>query len=279
MPLNWGIETWKWKLLASKIEKISWKRTIHGVFYGISLGMITPKRTGEFAGRIYTLAPQNRLSGLLLNSAGSLSQLFITLGLGCLAVIAQMNFINIPMSWSPANSSIPLGLLAAAIITVFLIISLLFIISAKSKKAGKKLGSRYARFTKIFNLLSVSDVTFLLLLSLMRYVVFGLQFFLLLKVFGLQHISFLIAAQLIAITYLLMTLVPLSAIWELGVRGTVAIFVFGLYTSKAGIAPMEVAVLTATTVLWFINLGIPAMAGGLMGLNHEIKQSNGISYD
>ncbi len=271
--LNWGFEVVKWKLLSSKIELLSWCKTIHSVFYGISLGMITPKRTGEFAGRVWMLKPSNRFSGLLLNTAGSLSQLFITFLMGSIALSILYPLFN--NNTDAFSAGMPAWFLVFGTAFAFLIIVSVFAlpIIARSAKTGQNSFSRKtASWLRVFSLLSSKDMTGLLLLSFLRYWVFATQFYLLLRVFGLQ-LPFFTAINLIAIIYLFMTLVPLSAIWELAVRGSVAMLVFGIYLSHIGQPFQQASVLAATTVLWIINLALPAIAGGILGLNSELKKS------
>jgi hypothetical protein len=60
-----------------------------------------------------------------------------------------------------------------------------------------------------------------------------------------------------------MTLVPSIALLDLGIRGSVSIYVIGLYFQHAGLYPgdTELAILTSSTVLWLVNLIIPAILG------------------
>jgi hypothetical protein len=259
MPVNWGIETVKWKRMASKLQPISWQSTAQSVLYGISLGMVTPKRTGEFAGRILFLSPQNRMKGLLLNSVNSLSQLLVTLVVGCLAVWVMSSGKSFPNKYLFGDIGIN-TFAVAGLIAVMLIIISVFLLSKL------KLVNIFS-LAKIFTRVTIPDLMVLLGLSFCRYVVFVLQFILLLHMMGV-NMPFPLMGALIAVIYLLMTLIPLSAILELPVRGSVAIFVFSLYSNSNGI---EASILAATAILWVINLALPALAGSLVGLHREVN--------
>jgi hypothetical protein len=63
--LNWALEARKWKLLCEKLENISFYKAFKGVLFGITLGMITPRRTGDFLGRAVILTPGNRVKGIM----------------------------------------------------------------------------------------------------------------------------------------------------------------------------------------------------------------------
>ena len=55
-----------------------------------------------------------------------------------------------------------------------------------------------------------------------------------------------------------MTFLPLSSLVELGVRGSVASFVFGMFTIQPGSGVL------AVFSLWVINLGLPAVLGAFI---------------
>lgn len=268
MPLNWGIEITKWKLVASKLQPISWQSAAESVLYGISLGMITPKRTGEFAGRILMLSPGNRINGLLLNSAASITQLMITLMMGCMAVWMMGSQLSYSAKYHLLGAIGIIGFVAAGLAAILLII-VIFVLFGKMKYR-----SRFS-IAKVFTLIKTRDLLALMGLSFCRYIVFVLQFVLLLNLMGV-NLPFLVMAGLIAVIYLFMTLIPLSAILELPVRGSVALFVFGIYTQTSGI---EAAILAATALLWVINLAVPALIGSLIGINREATMLKTASSD
>ncbi|MFW5706288.1 MAG: lysylphosphatidylglycerol synthase domain-containing protein [Bacteroidota bacterium] len=274
MGLNWTLESAKWKLLSAKIQPLCWQQSFLSILYGISLGMITPKRTGEFAGRLLFLQPRHRIGGILLNSAGSLSQLFITLLAGTIAILMQLPLLTAENRYAVS----PLGNLSPGWLHLawsFAVVAGLLVFAIPHLKRSKflspsNLRNRFSSWLAPLGRLNLSDITIILALSLGRYMVFTTQFYLLLQIFGLQ-ISFSIAFQLIAITWLVMTLIPLSAIWELGVRGPIAALVFGTWFAHTNQPFGEVAVMAASTTLWLINLALPAIAGGLLSITAECK--------
>ncbi|MFW5663518.1 MAG: lysylphosphatidylglycerol synthase domain-containing protein [bacterium] len=275
MPVNWAFEVAKWKLLSEKLQPQSWNKVMQAVLYGISLGMITPKRTGEFAGRVYWLQPGNRFSGLLLNTAGSLSQLFITIFAGVTAVFIMLPQMQSHYKLVAPEMASPSWFLRAGITGGIVILAcLVFLLKISRAKNLRRntLRSKIQNRLNVFTLLSAKDFSRLTGLSFLRYCTFSFQFYLLITLFGLQ-IPFFTAFSLIAIIYLFMTLIPLSAIWELGVRGSVAVLVFGLYFTPAQSQTFEMPVLAATSLLWAINLGIPALTGGFLGLNSELNKT------
>ncbi len=271
MSLNWGVEVLKWKILSSKLEQLSVVKLIKSVLFGISLGMITPKRTGEFAGRIMLLSPGYRFKGLLLNTAGSMSQLFVTLLMGTTGLLIMMK--SFPDGTFLQNSGLKLNSDLILTIGIFWTISLpaiLYFITHTGFRFNKnsKTASRFNNLFDTFSYLSVTDIFVLFSLSLFRYFIFASQFWILLIIAGL-YVPIIDFFALVSVIYLLMALIPLSAIWELGVRGSVALFVFGLYFSES--IAFQPAVIAASTGLWFINLALPALAGSIMAMGSDCR--------
>src|SRR5688572_15786848 len=48
LPVNWFLETAKWKKLVSVSEPITWKEAWSAVLAGLAIGSATPNRVGEF---------------------------------------------------------------------------------------------------------------------------------------------------------------------------------------------------------------------------------------
>ena len=104
-----------------------------------------------------------------------------------------------------------------------------------------------------------------LLVSFVRYLVFVTQYLLLLQVFNVG-VDMFTAFWLITIMFLALAIVPTIALAELGIRGKISIFLFGLFsTNTLGI------VLTASAI-WLINLVVPALAGSLFMVGIKLIQ-------
>ena len=274
MPINWGIEVIKWKILTEKLEKVSTPQLIKSILIGVSLGMITPKRTGEFAGRIMVLSPSNRLKGLLLNTAGSLSQLSVTLIMGSLGLLAILLLLPEKIS------AMPLLIFEKKYIFILIFvfsspgipITLFFLIHTRYRLTPKNKVLSLINFClDTFSDIASADMIRLFALSLLRYCIFATQFWLLLLLSGI-FVPYFIFFSLVAVVYLFMTIIPLSAIWEPAVRGSVALLIFGLYFGSDVL--FQPAVLAASTGLWVINLAIPALTGSLMVMKKNIINQN-----
>jgi hypothetical protein len=90
--------------------------------------------------------------------------------------------------------------------------------------------------------------------SIARYFVFTTQFFILLQLFDVS-IAYTDAFILIATMLFVISVIPTIAITEIGVRSSVALFLFGLVSSNT------IGILSATFLLWVINLLLPSLIG------------------
>lgn len=252
MAVNWLLEAIKWRVLTSDIQQLNTKESFRSVLIGLAIGLLTPRRLGEVGGRILYLSRENRITGMLSFGMGSLVQTAITLGMGLVA----LGF---------STTGIPSVLIQHTHLLVFLSAFLFFIIlwMIFNLPALYQWLNHFAFFRKrqkLFGYLqnqSRTKIIFVFLLGFARYVTFSLQFFLLIRLFGNPMDSYAVFIG-IGLMYLVMTFLPISSLLDLGVRGSVAAYVFGLFTSQTG------DIVMASLAIWIINLGIPAVAGALL---------------
>jgi hypothetical protein len=105
-----------------------------------------------------------------------------------------------------------------------------------------------------FRRLDVKTVTQVSALSVLRYLIFTLQFVLVLQIFNVE-LSVIEMITCVAVNYFLITAIPTYALAEIGVRGTVATAVFSVYGVDA------LPVISASLIVWMINLAVPALIG------------------
>ncbi|MGZ3867368.1 MAG: lysylphosphatidylglycerol synthase domain-containing protein, partial [Bacteroidia bacterium] len=94
MTVNWGIEVWKWKIITAPIQEISFLNAWRSVWTGVCIGNLTPGRLGEFAGRIMFYQPQNRAKVATSHFVSGITQLVITIVMGCLGLLVFSNVVN-----------------------------------------------------------------------------------------------------------------------------------------------------------------------------------------
>jgi len=103
----------------------------------------------------------------------------------------------------------------------------------------------------------------LLSLSLVRFCVFGIQYYLLFRLFGVE-VGWWQGFWATSITFLILAIIPTIALLEVVQRSTVALKIFGLLTTN------ELGVGLTTITVWFINLIVPALIGSLLILGIKI---------
>jgi len=263
MAVNWGIESWKWRMLIGKIEKIGFFQSFQAVLTGVSISSFTPNRIGEFFGRVFILKKASHIEGILVTILGSMSQLMITILGGSVAILV---FIPNYLSATPlGHGYLYYTFLAVAVIFNLLLLSLFYNISfvtALKEILFKRRFGKFRKFLGVFSFYRHKEITTILLLSLFRYVVFSFQFYLLLRILGVV-LPFFHAQLLISLIFFIMAMIPTIALAELGIRGSVSLYIFGLYYSQIGVMghAFVLPVLASSTLLWLINLGLPALAG------------------
>ena len=97
---------------------------------------------------------------------------------------------------------------------------------------------------------------YVFMLSMMRYIVFLMQFYILLMAFDIQ-VGFQIAVTVIALIFFVSSFIPSFATTEVITRGATAVYLFNLANIDTSF------VIIVSLLLWAINLAIPALLGGL----------------
>lgn len=262
MIVNWGLETFKWKYLIRKIENVPFVKAFIAVLSGVTVSIFMPNRVGDYAGRVFILEKADRWEGVLITLLGSLSQLLITIITGAVTFIF---FAHDYFDLAESPFYYYNGLILIVSILVFLLLLLFFNVSFLTNVINRLPGKlkKLRHYGSIFSLYSNYELAYVLLLSFGRYLVFFTQFYLLLIIFGV-NIPVEQAFLMTSMIYLTMAAIPTIALTELGVRGSVSLYFIGLYfTYHNPSGQNELGVLTASSVIWLINLAIPALLGAI----------------
>lgn len=263
MVVNWGLEAIKWKTLISKIEKVGFFKAFQGVLTGISISSFTPNRVGEFFGRVFILQRASHVEGILITVLGSMSQLLVTIITGTIALLFFLprNLPDAVFSGGYLYVSILVLLLSLDVLLLGLFFNVSFLSKIKTNILRGRL-NRIQHFFRVFTFYKNRELFLVLVFSLLRYLVFSTQFYLLLRFFDVP-VPFFEAIILISLTFFIMAVIPTIALTELGIRGSVALYVFGLYLSRyyADSSIYNIGIFSSSVFLWLINLGFPALMG------------------
>ncbi|MDX2283281.1 MAG: hypothetical protein NW241_03930 [Bacteroidia bacterium] len=234
MPLNLSLEAWKLRVLGSAATlREGWR----AVLAGMSLGIFTPNRAGEYAGRLMSAAPGRRAAMLAHTWIGRMAQMLPTLAAGGLAGLLLAP--DWPFPLPAAVPGLAIGLAAAgALLLVF----------------GWKYAARWRPLRGSLDGVSGFSVRMVLIFSALRYAVFSIQYLLILYALGAGGgAAFLLS--LTALLFWVKSLIPFMSVAELGIRESVALWLLPQF----GIGPA--AALGSAFLLYLINLVIPALMG------------------
>jgi len=263
MFVNWGLESQKWRFMIGKIERVSFFRSLLAVFTGISISSFTPNRTGEYFGRAFILDKASHVDGILITILGSMSQLLITILTGTLSMLV---FIPKFLSSNAFFSGyIYYGFVVLIILLDLLLLFLVMNVQFLSVLRDKLLRSKLKKFRKhlaVFSDFWPRDMAYVIGMSFLRYIVFTIQFLVLLKVFSVP-VPLFDGVIIISLIFFVLSIVPTITITELGIRNSAAVYFFGIYFNhKSGMSDsILIGILSAATLLWIINLAIPAVIG------------------
>lgn len=270
MLVNWSFEALKWKILIHHIQKISFFRAFRAILSGlsVSLAMNTPNGSGEYVGRILYVEEGNRIRAITLTFVGSMSQLIVTMLLGTIGLFVissyfysatkQIFVLSLPVVNTITYCSIAITI---ALLSVYFKISLLIRLLEKIPFVAK-----YSFFIQKLEEFTLRELMKVLLISFLRYMVFVVQYLLLLQVFKVDIIWWN-AFWLITVMFLVLAVIPTIALAELGVRGKISIFLFGVFSANT------IGILLTATTIWLINLVVPALAGSLFILGIKLFRS------
>ena len=262
--LNWAIETLKWQFLLKRFARISFPRAFLAILSGNSISLWTPNRVGEYLGRVVFLDPGIRIKSIFATLAGSISQLIITLIMGALGFVYYEKTSHVPqlIQWTAGF---------AGLIFIGLLLFFYFNIGVvRSWLPARKWAKSLRKYLLIYKQYKTKDLETVLLFSLARYLVFSIQFFVLLIFFSV-HMPFLQSLMLIFMMYMIQTVSPTSGVTELLVRGSTSIFLFQGFTSNM------TGVLSASYGIWIMNLLVPSLIGavifGFARINNRLRKA------
>lgn len=251
VPLNLGLGAQKWRIMVRRFyPQLSFEQAFGAILAGMTTGIFTPNRIGEYGGRVFMLPAGSRLEALIITFIDRVIQMMITLWLGSAALIG---FI-----WFRYDMSLSFKLLS--IFGILLVdISMILLAFSRLRVAGFLEKYRHYKYLRIAQItlerLPPGILGKALFLAAVRYTVFTFQFVLLLYAFGYDK-TVLLAVWMILIIFLLKSFAPSVALSELGVREGIAIFVMEQFS----VADPAIS-FNATFLLYLFNIVLPSVIG------------------
>ena len=252
MFINWMLESLKWKFMIRKIEAISFFTSLRAIFSGITVSSFTPNRIGEYGGRVFCLEKSDRIQAIFITILCSMAQLLTTIIFGSFAFfILHEQFLDDQYFMIEISSFSLLVLFTFNILFVLAYFNVASLIKFLLKFSFFNFLRKHINIISLFN---IRDLLVTFLFSVLRYLVFSIQFLILLYVFNVD-ISLFDAILSIMLIFFFITLTPTITIAEIGVRGSMALLVLLKFSTNI------IGILSSTFLLWIINLIIPAIIG------------------
>ncbi|MFV8380010.1 hypothetical protein [Flavobacterium sp. LB3R33] len=246
--LNRFFEILKWQNLVEFIHKISLGEATKQVLGALTAGLFTPNGVGEYAGKALFFDKSNTKKVIFLNLICNGIQMILTVIFGIFGLLyfnAQYNVITTK---------------TVAILFGFLI--LLFIVLFSVKKITIK-GYSIEKLIHKINEIPKSIHQKNIFLGICRYLVFSHQYYFLFLAFDVDlPYSTLIAT--ISSVYFLASSLPTFQFLDFAVKGSVAVYFFGI------LGVNEWIVIFISTLMWFLNVVLPVIIGTYYVLNFKI---------
>ncbi|MCQ2973776.1 MAG: flippase-like domain-containing protein [Bacteroidales bacterium] len=260
---NWLIESIKWQEAISPIEKISLSTSIKGILKGIPPSTFTPNRIGETIGRPSVLTKGNKIEGGIATAYCGISQMPVMLFLGFIASLwfyfKQINFFNAEFLTSIIFIII---CFCSTIITLLIFFKPEWLIPFIKTK---NLSNKYLSKLLFFNKYTFQNRKKIILLSILRFLVYCIQNYLLLLAFKI-NIEIIDGLCCIFLIYITMSFIPRPALAELGVRCSISVIILQPYTENITLPA------TSSALLWIINIFIPCLIGTTIYIIPKIKK-------
>ncbi len=266
MPINWLLETLKWRVLIANFEQHSLWQSYKAILVGVTFSIFTPNRIGEYGGRILLVKAENNWKTVVATLVGSYCQLLALLSMGLLGLIY---FVSVYLKIEPyATRGILILGLALIALMLFCFYNIDLIIPIAKRLPFIHRLKPFIKDVKVLKSYSNRVLSRALGLAFLRYFIYLLQYYCLLQFFGI-HVSMIAAFSGIATIFLIQTSIPLPPIWDLLARGEVALQIWGVFEAN------ELSILAATFSLWIINLILPALIGTIFIININVLKSLG----
>lgn len=237
--LNRYLEILKWQNLVSFIKPITIWESTKQVMGALTLALFTPNGIGEYAGKALFFEKEKSKKIVFLNLICNGIQMILTVIFGTFGLLyfnASFNIIT------PKSVVLIFGLF-------ILLLSLSFFIKRINIK-GYSLEKLIHKINVIPKKIHQKNI----LLAVARYLTFSHQYYVLFLILDIQ-LPYLSLMAAITSVYFLASSLPSFQFLDFAVKGSVAVYFFGL------LGVNEWIVVFITTLMWFLNTVLPVVIG------------------
>ena len=241
--LNRFFEILKWQNLVSYLHKISLAEATKQVLGALTAGLFTPNGVGEYAGK-----------ALFFKKSETKKVIFLNLICNGIQMVFSVVFGTIGL-WILGYRLWVLGILGLSILLI--LFSFLF---KKIKIKGDAIEKLIYKINEIPKLIQQKNI----ILAVCRYLTFSHQYYFLFLAFDVD-LPYLTMVATIASVYFLASSLPTFQFLDFAVKGSVAVYFFGV------LGVNEWIVVFITTLMWFLNVVLPVIIGSYYVMNFKIK--------
>ena len=253
---NWFFEILKWQYLASEVKNISFKNALAQSLGALTASLFTPNRIGEYGAKAMYYTSRFRKKIMLTNLISNMLQMSITVLLGGIGFSIFVQQHNITLAY---YKIVPF-LVVVFCITVIILLGL-------QHNRFKISGFSLKRIKTFLISFSKQKLYLGFLLSLARYLVFSFQFFIILISFKVD-IAYTEAMVVITSIYILASIIPSIFIFDVVVKGGIAVYLFSYLQIS------ELIVLCSVTLMWLFNFVFPSIFGSFYVLHFKLPKNN-----
>jgi hypothetical protein len=241
--LNRFFEILKWQNLVTFIHRISLIQATKQVLAALTAGLFTPNGVGEYAGKALFFQKKDTKIIVFLNLICNGIQMILTVLFGTIGL------------WILGYKLWVLG-----IVGVGLGFWILGFGVKKITIKGYSLEKLIQKIKEIPKHIHQKNI----LLAICRYLVFSHQYYFLFLAFDV-HLPYFTLIATIATVYFLASSLPTFQFLDFAVKGSVAVYFFGI------LGVNEWIVIFISTLMWFLNVVLPVIIGSYYVLNFKPK--------
>ena len=245
--LNRYFEILKWQNLAKVIHQISLGEATKQVLAALTAGIFTPNGVGEYAGKALYYPKSEAKKVVFLNLICNGIQMILTVVFGIFGLLyfnAKFNIITTKT----------VTILFAGFVLLFIVLFSL----KKIKIKGYSIEKLIHKINEIPKPVHQRNI----FLGTLRYIVFSHQYYFLFLAFDVDLPYFTLIST-IAVVYFLASSLPTFQFLDFAVKGSVAIYFFGI------LGVNEWIVVFISTLMWFLNVVLPVIIGSYFVLNFK----------
>ncbi|RZJ29865.1 MAG: hypothetical protein EOO48_06485 [Flavobacterium sp.] len=236
---NRYFEILKWQNLVSSFKPISIADSTKQVLGAFTASIFTPNGIGEYGAKAMFFESKYARKVVFLNLLCNGVQMVITVIFG----VAGLLYFNLHHN-----------IVSTKIIFIILIVVGILLILAFMLRTFKVKGYSFQRVMEKIRGFPKKIHRKNLLLALARYIIFSHQYYFILLIFNVE-LSYLMAMATICSVYFLSSSLPTFQFLDFAVKGSVAVYFFGLLGINEWIP------IFAATLIWILNVVLPVAIG------------------